>query len=337
MKAVGYHHNLPLSDPQALLDLELPEPVPGAQDLLVEVRAVSVNPVDTKVRKGVAPAEGQAKVLGWDAAGVVRAVGAEVAGFQPGDRVWYAGALTRPGSNSALHAVDARIASRMPASLGFEQAAALPLTTITAWELLFERLGVAHGGGEGQQLLVVGAAGGVGSILVQLARQLTRLEVIATASRPETVEWTRAMGAHQVIDHRHNLAQELARIGRPQVALVAALTQTERHFPALAEALAPQGRLALIDDPATPLDIGLLKRKSISLHWEFMFTRSMFETPDIAEQGKLLARVASLVDEGRLRSTMTRSFGTMNAENLKAAHAWVESGSAIGKAVLAGF
>lgn len=337
MKAIAYRKNGPLSDADALIDTELPEPEAGPNDLLVEVRAVSVNPVDTKVRRGVAPPPGQLKVLGWDAAGVVRAVGAQVKGFEPGDRVWYAGAIDRAGSNSERHVVDHRIAAHMPKSLGFAAAAALPLTTITAWELLFERLGVAQGGGAGQSLLVVGGAGGVGSVLVQLARQLTKLEVIATASRPESRAWVERMGAHHVIDHSAGLGAELARIGRPQVTLAASLTHTEQHYAAIVEALQPQGRLALIDDPATPLDVTALKRKSLSLHWELMFTRSLFQTPDIAAQGQLLAEAARLVDAGTLKSTQTEHFGVLNAQNLKRAHAWAESGSAIGKGVLEGF
>lgn len=334
MKAVGYFQNLPLSHPEALLDLSLPEPSPGPRDLLVQVHAVSVNPVDTKVRAGMPAPEGQAKVLGWDAAGVVLSVGAQVTGFKAGDRVWYAGSIGRAGSNAQQQVVDERIASLMPASLDFAQAAALPLTAITAWELLFERLGVARGGGQGQRLLVVGAAGGVGSILVQLARQFTQLEVIATASRPETIEWALQQGAHQVIDHRQPLNEELKRIGVPGVHLVASLTQTERHYDALVEALLPQGRLALIDDLSAPVDVRALKRKSLSLHWEMMFTRSMFETADMGAQGALLAEVARAVDQGVLRSTVTRDFGVVNAANLKEAHAWVESGRAMGKGVL---
>lgn len=251
MKAVGYYQSLPIDHPDALLDLELPEPTPGPRDLLVEVRAISVNPVDTKVRQRAQPEAGQAKVLGWDAAGVVRAVGSEVSLFRPGDRVWYAGDITRPGSNSELHRVDERIAGHLPKSLDFAQAAALPLTTITAWELLFERLQIAEGkADQGQSLLVVGAAGGVGSILVQLARQLTGLNVIGTASRAETQAWVRDLGAHHVIDHGKPLAEELKRIGIAEVSHVASLTHTDQHLEQIVAALRPQGRLALIDDPA---------------------------------------------------------------------------------------
>lgn len=336
MKAVGYRQSLPVENDEALLDLDLPEPSPGARDLLVQVRAIAVNPVDTKVRRSAAPPDGEAKVLGWDAAGVVLGVGREVTLFKPGDEVWYAGSLTRAGANSERHVVDERIVARKPASLDFAQAAALPLTAITAWELLFDRLGVARDGGDGQSLLIVGAAGGVGSILTQLARRLTRLRVVGTASRPDTRQWVQDLGAHDVIDHAQSLLPQLQRIGLPQVSLVAGLTHTDLHFASLVEALEPQGRLGLIDDPAA-LDVGALKRKSLSLHWEFMFTRSMFETPDMVRQHALLADVAALVDQGVLRTTMGEHFGLINASNLRRAHRLLESHQAKGKLVLEGF
>ncbi|MDH1262419.1 zinc-binding alcohol dehydrogenase family protein [Pseudomonas sp. GD03944] len=338
MKAIAYYQSLPADNAESLQDVQLAEPTPGPRDLLVEVKAISVNPVDTKIRRNVAPENGEAKVLGWDATGIVKAVGADVTLFQPGDRVFYAGAIHRAGANSELHVVDERIVGRMPSSLSFADAAALPLTAITAWELLFERLQVAEGReDQGQSLLIVGAAGGVGSILVQLARQLTGLTVIGTASRPETQAWVRELGAHHVIDHRQPLATELKRIGIDQVTHVASLTQTDQHFDQLVEALAPQGRLALIDDPAQPLDIMKLKRKSLSLHWELMFTRSLFDTPDMIEQHRLLNRVSTLVDDGVLKTTLGEHFGTINAANLRRAHGLLESGTAKGKIVLEGF
>ncbi|EIK96574.1 zinc-containing alcohol dehydrogenase superfamily protein [Pseudomonas sp. M47T1] len=337
MKAIAYYASLPISDPAALQDVELPAPQPGPRDLLVEVKAISVNPVDTKVRQNVAPEAGAAKVLGWDVAGVVQAVGADVSLFKPGDRVYYAGSIARAGGNSELHVVDERIVGRMPATLGFADAAALPLTAITAWELLFERLQINQGkANEGQSLLIVGAAGGVGSILTQLASQLTGLTVIGTASRPETRQWVRELGADHVIDHSQPLSAELKRLGLGPVTHVASLTQTDQHLAELVEALAPQGRLALIDDPKA-LDIGLLKRKSLSLHWEFMYTRSLFETPDMIEQHHLLNRVAQLIDAGTLRTTVGEHFGRIDAANLKRAHALLESGTARGKIVLEGF
>ncbi|TDR73292.1 zinc-binding alcohol dehydrogenase family protein [Paludibacterium purpuratum] len=337
MKAVAYYRNLPIEAPDALLDIELPDPEPGPRDLLVEVAAVSVNPVDVKVRAGMAPPEGSAKVLGWDAAGVVRAVGRDVTLFQPGDRVWYAGDLQRPGSNAEWQAVDERLVGHMPRSLDFAAAAALPLTSITAWELLFDRLQIAEGAASnGQSLLIVGAAGGVGSIMLQLARQLTGVTVIGTASRPETAAWVRELGAHHVIDHSQPLAEQLRRQGIEYVDFVAGLNQTDRHLDQIVEALRPQGRLALIDDPES-LDVRLLKRKSLSLHWEFMYTRSLYATEDMIEQHRLLARVAELVDAGTLKSTLTEKFGRIVAADLKRAHAFIERNQARGKVVLAGF
>ncbi|POA20019.1 zinc-binding alcohol dehydrogenase family protein [Pseudomonas sp. FW300-N1A1] len=337
MKAIAYYTCLPISDPDALQDIELPEPVAGPRDLLVDVKAISVNPVDTKVRQNVCPEDGAAKVLGWDVAGVVRTVGSETSLFKPGDKVYYAGSIARAGGNSQLHVVDERIVGHMPRSLGFAEAAALPLTAITAWELLFERLQVREGKtDEGQSLLIVGAAGGVGSILTQLASQLTALTVIGTASRPQTRNWVSELGADLVIDHSQPLSDELKRAGHPQVTHVASLTQTDQHFAQLVEALAPQGKLALIDDPKA-LDITQLKRKSLSLHWEFMYTRSLFETADMLEQHKLLNRVAELIDAGILKTTVGEHFGTINAANLRRAHALLESGTSKGKIVLEGF
>ncbi|MDU9410622.1 zinc-binding alcohol dehydrogenase family protein [Pseudomonas sp. zfem001] len=338
MKAVAYYQSLPADHPEALQDVQLDAPTPGPHDLQVEVRAISVNPVDTKIRQGVAPENGAAKVLGWDATGVVKAVGSEVSLFQPGDRVFYAGAIDRAGANSELHLVDERIVGHMPSSLSFAEAAALPLTAITAWELLFERLQVAEGSvDQGQSLLIVGAAGGVGSILTQLARRLTGLTVIGTASRPETQAWVRELGAHHVIDHSKPLSEELARIGIGQVTHVASLTQTDQHYTQLVESLEPQGRLALIDDPLQPLDVMQLKRKSLSLHWELMFTRSLYQTEDMIEQHRLLDRVSDLVDSGVLKTTLGEHFSTINAANLRRAHALLESGKAKGKIVLEGF
>ena len=335
MKAVAYRQSLPIEHAESLLDVTLPEPTPGPRDLLVEVKAVSVNPVDTKVRKRAAPPAGEVKVLGWDATGVVKAVGPQVTLFKPGDKVWYAGDITRPGSNAELQCVDERIVGHLPLSLSFAKGAALPLTAITAWEVLFDRLEIdldTRGA-----LLIVGAAGGVGSIMTQLARQLTGLTVIGTASRPETQAWVKELGAHHVIDHTKPLTEELARIGVPAVTHVASLTQTHLHYAEIVKALAPQGRLSLIDDPAQPLDVMLLKGKSLSLRWESMFTRSMFQTPDMQAQHELLERVAQLVDDGQVRTTMAEHFGPINAANLKRAHAFIESGTARGKVVLEGF
>ncbi len=334
MKAIAYKKPLPISDAQALLDVTLPAPVASGHDLLVEVKAISVNPVDVKVRSSANPPDGEYKVIGWDAAGIVRAVGDAVTLFKPGDRVFYAGSIARPGTNSELHLVDEFITGHMPESLDFAQAAALPLTAITAWELLFERLEIGRDNKEA--ILIIGAAGGVGSILVQLARQLTGLTVIATASRPQTQQWVRELGAHHVIDHAQPLSQELKKIGIENVKYVASLNQTDQHFSEIVESLAPQGKLALIDDPAA-LDIRLLKRKSISLHWEFMFTRALFGTPDMHKQHELLNEVARLIDAGIVKTTVAEHFGTINAANLRRAHELLESNSSKGKIVLEGF
>jgi zinc-binding alcohol dehydrogenase family protein len=336
MKAVGYYKNLPIAQDDALLDLDLPEPTPQGHDLLVEVKAVSVNPVDTKIRSRVAPAEGQVKVLGWDATGIVRAVGPEATLFKPGDRVWYAGSIERSGSNAELQLVDERIVGRMPESLGFAEAAALPLTSLTAWEMLFDRLGVRQGEETGKSLLIVGAAGGVGSIMVQLARQLTGLTVIGTASRPETSQWVRELGAHHVIDHRQPITEGLAHAGLPAPEYLVSLTHTDQHFSHIVDAIAPQGKFGLIDDPE-PIDVRLLKRKSVSLHWELMFTRSLFSTADMQAQHGILNAMADLVDEGKVRTTVNERFGKISAANLKRAHQLLESGKARGKIVLEGF
>jgi len=332
MKAIVYtQHGLPIDDPQALFETELPMPAPGPHDLLVEVRAVSVNPVDTKIRRGVAV--DAPRVLGWDASGIVRAVGAEVTLFAPGDEVFYAGDLTRPGSNSQFQTVDQRIVGRKPGNLGFAESAALPLTAITAWELLFDRLRVTEGGGAGKSLLVIGAGGGVGSILVQLARTLTGLTIIGTASRDLTRDWVRDLGAHHTVDHTQPLQPQLTALGFEHVDIVISLTHTDQHFAQIVEVLAPQGQLALIDDPAT-LDVMPLKRKSISLHWELMFTRSMYQTADMVRQHELLNRVAAMVEQGILKTTLSEHAGALTVDNLRRVHALIESGRAHGKIVL---
>lgn len=337
MKAVGYRRSLPITEADSLIDIELPDPKPLGRDLLVQVKAVSVNPVDTKVRMRQAPQAGETRVLGWDAAGVVVELGPDAHLFKPGDEVWYAGSLVRPGTNAEVHLVDERIVGKKPKSLGFAEAAALPLTTITAWELLFDRFGVPPGKRfTDESLLIIGAAGGVGSILTQLARRLTAMTVIGTASRKETADWVLSLGAQYVIDHSKPLSAELRRIGIPAVTHIASLTQTDTHFPEIIESLAPQGKLGLIDDPP-PIDVNQLKRKSISLHWELMFTRPLFGTADMIAQHRLLSEAAELVDAGVIRTTFGEHFGCINAENLKRAHALIEGGKAKGKIVLEGF
>jgi len=337
MKAVAYRQILPITDPQSLLDVELPEPVPQGRDLLVKVEAISVNPVDTKVRKRTDPA-GAVKVLGWDASGTVVAVGADVSLFKPGDAVYYAGAIDRSGSNAQMQLVDERIVGRKPSTLDFAQAAAMPLTTITAWELLFDRLNVPRGnGGRHRVILVMGGAGGVGSMAIQLARRLTNATVIATASREDTQSWVKELGAHHVVDHHGDLLAAVKAVAPQGVDDVLSLTHTEQHFAKLVELLKPQGKLALIDDPAKPLDITLLKPKSLSLHWELMYTRSLFHTDDMQAQHLLLNEAADLVDAGVLRTTLRENLGTINAANLRRAHQQLESASTIGKVVLSGW
>ena len=337
MKAIGYFQSLPISQAEALLDLDIAEPVPGDFDLLVEVKAVSVNPVDTKVRMRAASTDGQPRILGWDAAGIVRAVGAKTSKFRPGDKVWYAGDVTRPGSNSELHLVDERIVGPMPATLDYATAAALPLTSITAWELLFDRLKVQTADPtRDNRLLVIGAGGGVGSILVQLASKLTGWTVIGTASREATRGWVRELGAHYVIDHARPLADGLKEIGIGQVSAAIGITHTDQYLAQLVDILEAEGQFALIDDPKS-LDVLAFKRKSLSVHWESMFTRSTFRTAQLARQGEILRRVAGLVDRGIVRSTVAEHFGTINAANLKRAHALLESGASRGKIVLEGF
>lgn len=335
MKAIVYAQaGLPIDQPESLYDIDLPKPQPRPRDLLVKIEAISVNPVDAKLRAGVQPSG--PRVLGWDGVGMVEEVGNEASLFKVGDRVWFAGDITRPGSYAEYVLVDERITGRAPASLSAAQAAALPLTSITAWELLFGRLGIAEGQGHGQALLIIGAAGGVGSILVQLARRLTGLAVIGTASRPETREWVRQLGAHHVLDHSQLLQPQPGALGIPLVDHVASLTHTEAHYGQIVEVLKPQGQFALIDDPAK-LDPSALKRKSISLHWEFMFTRSMYQTPDMVKQHELLDRVAALIDRGIVKTTVGQHFGAIDARNLRRAHALIESNQAVGKLVLEGF
>ncbi|CAM4089293.1 zinc-binding alcohol dehydrogenase family protein [Kerstersia similis] len=337
MKAIGFNHPLPISAPQALLDLDLPDPEYGEQDLLVEVRAIAVNPADTKVRASAQPAPGTWRILGWDAVGHVHAVGTRVTGFQPGDRVFYAGAIDRPGCYAQRQAVDARLVAHAPAALGDEEAAALPLTALTAWETLFDRLKVEQPiAGAAPAIVVIGGAGGVGSMTIQLARALTNLTVIATASRPETVAWVRKLGAHHVIDHRQALAPQVAALGLGAPAFVFSTAQTEHYLPDIVALIAAQGRIALIDDPQS-LDIVSLKRKSLSIHWEFMFTRSLLQTADLAIQQSILKQVAELANQGKIATTRTQCLGVINAANLRQAHTLLESGRTIGKIVLSGW
>ncbi|MGQ2970532.1 MAG: zinc-binding alcohol dehydrogenase family protein [Allorhizobium sp.] len=338
MRAIGFHMPQPITSDEALVDLDLPMPEASGHDLLVEIKAVSVNPVDTKVRRNHTPAAGEARILGYDAAGVVKAVGSDVTLFKPGDEVYYAGAIGRPGTNAEYHLVDERIVGIKPKSLSFAEAAALPLTAITAFEALFDRLKVADPVlGAERAILITGGAGGVGSIAIQLAKTLTDLKVIATASRPETADWAKSLGADHVIDHSKPLAEEYAKLGIGAPAFIFSVTHSSQHRLAMAEIIAPMGRICLIDDFPEGFDILAFKMKVVSLHWEFMFSRPMFQTPDMIEQHKLLTHVAELIDSGKIRTTLDTVMGPITAENLRKAHAIIESNRARGKIVLEGF
>lgn len=337
MKAVAYYRNMPITEADSLVDVDIEKPVPGPHDLLVKIAAISVNPADVKQRENNAPSSGHSRVLGYDAVGTVEAIGTSVTLFQPGDEVFYAGAIDRPGTYAQYHLVDERVAGPKPRSLTASEAAALPLTSLTAWELLFERLGVPYGPASSKDaILIINGAGGVGSILTQMARRLTGLTVIATASRPETVDWVNAMGAHHVIDHHKPLEDGLKAIGIPHVRYVASLTSSDHHRRSIIEVLQPHGALAMIDDPKS-FDIVPFKRKSLSVHWELMFTPTLFHTPDMENQHRILRQVSGLVDAGLLNTTRREDFGVINAENLKRAHAALESGRSFGKIVLSGF
>ena len=337
MKAVGYQKPLPIEDKNSLIDFETANPDPKGCDIRVAVKAISANPVDYKVRKRATPPAGEYKILGFDAAGVVDAVGPEVTLFKPGDEVFYAGSILRQGTNSEFHLVDERIVGNKPRSLSFAQAAALPLTSITAWELLFDRLGAIPGKSlDPRSLLIVGGAGGVGSILIQLARRLTGLTVVATATRPESQKWCLDHGAHAVVDHAKPMKEQIEALKLPPVTLVASLTFTDQHYKAIADFMAPQGKYGLIDDPPE-FSMAVFKGKAISVHWEAMFTRSSFQTPDMIAQHHLLNDVSDLIDKGVLHTTIEQAFGTINAANLKRAHALLESGKSRGKIVLEGW
>ena len=334
MKAIGYEKAGPITAEDALIDFEADTPTLSARDLLVDVRAISVNPVDVKVRSKMSPETGT-KIIGYDAAGVVKEIGSDVSLFKVGDEVFYAGDLTRPGTNAELHAVDERIVGKKPTTLSFSDAAALPLTSITAWEILFDSFSLKEDSGDGESILIIGGAGGVGSILIQLAKQLTQLTVVTTASRPETIEWVKKMGADHVISHRESLVDQM-KVLNLEPRYVASLTASDQHFDSIVELIKPRGHIALIDDPQS-LDVNSMKRKALTFSWEFMFTRSMFQTDDMIKQHELLNRVSELVDAGKIQSTATGHMGKISAESLKKAHKVQDSGQVIGKNVLEGF
>lgn len=337
MRAVAYRTPGPIDRADALVDVSLEDPVATGRDLLVEVKAIAVNPIDCKVRRRMAPDRHRWKVLGWDAAGIVRATGTDVRRFAPGDAVWYAGSIQRDGANSELHLVDERIVGRKPESLSFAEAAALPLTGITAWETLFDRMDITRPvPGAAGAVVIIGGAGGVASAAIQLVRSLTSLTVIATASRAGSRAWVEGLGAHHVIDHRQPLAPQLESLELGSPAFVFSTNATSSYVEQIAGLIAPQGRFGLIDD-VVPIDLNLFKPKSVSLHWESMFTRSTFQTPDLEEQGAILSRLAQLVDSGRMRTTIGRTLRPINAAHLIEAHRVLESGTACGKIVLEGF
>jgi NADPH:quinone reductase len=357
MKAVALHKYLPIDHPESLLDVEVPPPEPRPRDLLVKVKAVAVNPVDTKVRSPKDNVEVTPRVLGWDAAGIVERAGAGVTLFRAGDEIYYAGSITRPGCNSEYHVVDERIAGRKPRNLSFEEAAAMPLTTITAWEALFDRMAIpvavlvpddtgevsigseptvasAFRRTSGHSLLIIGGAGGVGSIAIQLAKQLAGMRVIATASRAESADWCRKLGADDIINHHEPFQHEFRRIGASEVDYVFCLNSTEKHIQNMADVIKPQGKVCSIVETKGPVNINPFQRKSVAFCWELMFTRALFETPDMQAQHDLLNEASALFESGTLRTTRTHSFGVLNAENLRKAHAAIERGDTIGKITL---
>lgn len=333
MKAISYIDGMDHGFQNPLVDIEKAMPSLKDRDLLVRVKAISVNPVDTKVRRNPV-AVGNTRILGWDAVGEVVEVGSGVQHFKVGDQVWYAGDLTRDGSNAEYQAVDERIVSLKPQSLSDAEAAALPLTAITAWEMLFDRFNVDLD--KFDNILVIGGAGGVGSIAIQLLKAKTNLKVIATASREETKAWVKSLGADYVIDHTQDLNMQIKALGLDAPRYIFSTNQTETYLPQISKLIAPQGKFGLIDDPKS-LDIVEFKSKSVSVHWEFMFTRSMFNTTDIEQQSQLLHQVAELVDNHKIKTTLNQTLGKINAKNLKLAHELIETGRAKGKIVLEGF
>lgn len=339
MRAVGLYRYLPIEDPESLLDVEIPTPEARGRDLLVRVKAVSVNPVDTKVRSPKEAVETEPRILGWDAAGVVEAVGDGVSLFAVGDEVYYAGSIVRPGCDSELHLVDERIVGRKPRSFSFEEAAAMPLTTLTAWEVMFDRMAIPRAGEDpAMSVLIIGGAGGVGSIAIQIARRVAGLRVIATASRGESADWCRSLGANEIIDHHQPFAEQLKRLGEPEVDYILCFNSTEKHVQNMADVIKPQGKIGCIVGAKgnAPIPTSPFMRKSVAWCWELMFTRSEFQTPDMQAQHDILNAAADLYENGTLRTTLRENLGPLNAENLRRAHAALESGRTIGKVVLSG-
>lgn len=338
MKSVGFYRSLPLSDKESLLDLETDKPSPTGRDILVKIMAISVNPADVKNRAGGYDGKGTPKIIGWDAAGIVEQVGPDCTLFRPGDEVYYAGDIARPGCYSEFHLVDERIVGKKPTSLNFAQAAAMPLTSITAWEGLYHRLGISRNAkdNQGQSILIIGAAGGVGSIATQLAK-LAGLTVIGTSSRPESSQWSKDHGADYIIDHKQPFAPQLKELGIDAIDTIFCLNDTAGHWENMADSIKPQGKICAIVPATQPVNLDAMFYKSVSFHWELMFTRAMYQTEDMLEQHHLLNALADLIDAGQVKCTLTQRLEPINAANLRLAHEKVAAGDMIGKLVLERF
>ena len=335
MKAIGFKTSHPIEHNESLIEFETPTPTPEGRDLLVKIEAVSVNPVDYKIRAG--SAKGRTletpKIIGWDAVGTVEAIGDKTELFNVGDKVFYAGDITRPGTNAEYQLIDERIVGKRPVSIPLAEAAAMPLTSLTAWEILFDRIRISEEKDKGKSILIIGGAGGVGSIAIQLAKKVAGLTVIASASRPETIEWSKKMGADYIVNH-YDLVSEVRKSGFLEVDFILDFVDVNQYWDAFVELIKPQGRIGSISDPAEPVNLRQLKNKSVSFHWELMFTRSMFHTDDIIEQHHIFNTLANLLDDGTIQSTLTTTLNGFSAENFKKAHSIQETGKAIGKTVI---
>ncbi|KMQ61382.1 NADPH:quinone reductase [Chryseobacterium angstadtii] len=335
MKAIGFKKSLAISEPESFIEFEKEIPQPTGRDILVKIEAIAVNPVDYKVRQNSLKDQvsNEPKIIGWDAAGTVEAIGDGVSLFKKGDKVYYAGAITRDGCNQEYQLVDERIVGHAPQNISTEEAAAIPLTALTAWELFFDRMHLSPEKDQGKSILIIGGAGGVGSIAIQIAKKVLGLKVITTASRPETIEWCQNMGADYVVNH-HDLAEEVKEAGFETVDFIVDFVNVNQYWNDFVQLIKPQGRIGSISDPGQPVDLRLLKGKSVSFHWELMFTRSTFQTDDMEEQHKILDKVAELIDNGTLQTTLGKMYTGFTADHLKAAHELQESGKAIGKTVI---
>lgn len=332
MKAIGFKTSLPIEEKESFIEFETVKPVPGAHDLLVKIDAISVNPVDFKIRQNSAKDTvlETPKIIGWDAVGIVQAVGEKVTLFEVGDPVYYAGDITKQGSNAEFQIIDERIVGRKPKSLSIEEAAVIPLTALTAWEILFDRIRINAEKDKGKSILIIGGAGGVGSIAIQLAKKIAGLTVIATASRPETIDWCKKQGADYVVDHK-NLISEVRKAGFEHVDFILDFVDTNAYWDIMTELIKPQGHIASITGSSNPVALNSLKSKSVSFSWELMYTRSMFQTEDMIEQHHILNKVADLLDNGILKTTLNETLNGLTADSLKKAHQLLESGKTIGK------